>query len=192
MRVDLAVNTTINVDKTILGLLSTSSSRRRNGLVAREDLPDEIVGHAGGLLSHGLRRDWRSPGIPRLMGNHAWCRPAVGRNTWSCTRVDSIRVGDSHGSRSSRCRGRKGGSGCSIARHHSVCIMLIDLVATSFLQASKFSLPFRLSHLLEDSRRDKIGVLFTIPSKEDFGVRRGTRRRGCQRGFPALVLTLAS
>ena len=100
--------------------------------------------------------------------------------------MDGIGVGDSHGSRSSRCRGRKGGSGCSIARHHSVCIMLIDLVATSFLQASKFSLPFRLSHLLEDSRRDKIGVLFTIPSKEDFSVRRGTRRRGCQRVFSIL------
>jgi hypothetical protein len=59
-------------------------------------------------------------------------------------------------------------------------MMLIDLVATSFLQASKFSLPFRLSH------RDKIGMLFTIPSKEDFGVRRVTRRRGCQRGFTIL------
>jgi hypothetical protein len=49
MRVDLAVNTAINVDKTVLGMLSTSSSSRRNGLVARENLPDEIVGPVGGL-----------------------------------------------------------------------------------------------------------------------------------------------
>ena len=142
---------------------------------------------------HGLRQDWRSPGIPRLMGNKAWCMPAVGGNTWSCaSRVDSIRVGHSHGGRSSRCRGWEGGSGCSIARHHSVCIMLIDLVAMSFLQASKFSLPFRLSHLLKDSRRDKIGVLFAIPTKKDFGAGRSSRRRGRQRFLLSLALTLAA
>jgi hypothetical protein len=43
MGVDLAVDTTINVDKTVLGMLGNSSNSRRNGLAGRKNLPDEIV-----------------------------------------------------------------------------------------------------------------------------------------------------
>ncbi len=143
------------------------------------------------MLSHGLRRDWRSPGITRLVGNHAGCRPAVRCNTWVCARVDSIRVGDGHGNRSPSSRGWKGRGGCSIGRNHSVCSMLIDLIATSCLQANKFSLPFCLSHLLEGIRRDKVGMLLAIPSKKDFRVRRSTSRRGSQRGFSLLCLDIS-
>ncbi len=45
MGVDLAVDTTINVDKTVLGMLGNSSNSRRNGLAGRKNLPDEIVNH---------------------------------------------------------------------------------------------------------------------------------------------------
>jgi hypothetical protein len=43
MGVDLTVDTTINVDKTVLGMLGNSSNSRRNGLAGRKNLPDEIV-----------------------------------------------------------------------------------------------------------------------------------------------------
>jgi hypothetical protein len=110
----------------------------------------------------------------------------AGGNTWVCPRVDSITVGDGHGNRSASCRGWKGGSGCSIDRNHSVGRMLIDLVASSSLQASKFSLPFFCSHLLEDIRRDKVGVMFAISSKKGFNIRRSTRRRSREREFSFL------
>jgi hypothetical protein len=124
--------------------------------------------------------------IPRLIGKNAGCRPSVGGNTWVSPRVDSITVGDGHGSRSSSCRGWKGRSGCSIGRNQSVGRMLIDLVASSSLQARKFSLPFRCSHLLEGIRRNKVRMLFVIPSKKDFCVRRSTRSRSRQRRFSFL------
>jgi hypothetical protein len=78
MGVDLVVDTSINVDETVLGMLGTCSNSRRNGLVGGKNLPDEIVSPAGRLLSHRLRRDWRSPGISRLVGNHARRRAEVG------------------------------------------------------------------------------------------------------------------
>ncbi len=86
------------------------------------------------------------------------------------------------------------GSSCGIGRNHSVCSMLIDLIVVSCLcQANKFSGPFCLSHFLEGIRRDKVGMLFAIPAKKDFRVRRSTGRRGYQRKFfPSLALTLAS
>jgi hypothetical protein len=61
-----------------------------------------------------------------------------------------------------------------------------SLTSASSLQASKFSLPFRCSHLLEDIRRYKVRVLFAIPLKKDFCVRRSTRSRSCQRRFSFL------
>jgi hypothetical protein len=181
MGVDLVVDTTINVDKTVLNMLGNGSSSRRDGLVGGKNLSDLIVSPASWLLSHGLRRDWRSPGIPRLIGDNAGCRPLAGGNTWICPRVDNITVRDGHGNRSSSCRGRKGRSGCSIGRNHSMGRMLIDLVSSSSLQASKFSLPFFCTHLLEDIRWDKVGVLFAIPSKKDFNIR-----------SPSLALVLAT
>jgi hypothetical protein len=169
-------------------MLGTGISSSRDGLVGGKNLSDEIVSPASWLLSHGLRRDWRSPGIPRLIGDNAGCRPSAGGNTWICPIVDSITVGDGHGNRSSSCRGQKGGSECSIGRNHSMGRMLIDVVASSSLQASKFSLPFFCSHLLEDIRRDKVGVLFAIPSKKDLVSEGLLVEEAAKGGFPSLAL----
>ena len=46
MRVDLAVDMSINVDETVLSMLGTRSDSRRDGLVGRKDLTNEIVSHA--------------------------------------------------------------------------------------------------------------------------------------------------
>ena len=47
MGVDLAVDTSINVDKAVLGMLGTSSNSRRDSLVGAQDLTNEIVSPAG-------------------------------------------------------------------------------------------------------------------------------------------------
>jgi hypothetical protein len=55
-----------------------------------------------------------------------------------------------------------------IGRDHSVGRVRIDLVASSSLETCKFSFPFFSSHLLENIRRNKVGVLFAISSKKGF------------------------
>jgi hypothetical protein len=122
---DLAIKMAINVDKIVLlGMLGTGSNSRRDGLVGGQNLLNEIVSPIGWLLSGQLRRHWKSPGIPRLVGN----------NTWGHSRMNSITMGDGHESRSSSNRGWENGSGCSIISDHTGGRMLIGLVNSSSLE----------------------------------------------------------
>ena len=43
MRVDLAIDMTVNVDETVLSMLGTRRDSRRDGLVGGKDLTNEIV-----------------------------------------------------------------------------------------------------------------------------------------------------
>jgi hypothetical protein len=104
--------------------------------------------------------------------------------------MNSITIGDGHGSRKCNRRGWESGSGCSIGRDHSVGRTLIGLVTLSSLETGKFSLPFFDRHLLEDIRSNKVGMLFAISSKKEFGARRSTRSRRHHMRFTFLVLVV--
>ena len=46
MRVDLAVDMTVNVDEAVLSMLGTRRDSRRDGMVGGKDLTNEIVSSA--------------------------------------------------------------------------------------------------------------------------------------------------
>jgi hypothetical protein len=67
--------------------------------------------------------------------------------------------------------------------------MLISLIPSSSLETDKFSLSFLNRHVLEDIRSNKVGMLFPIPSNQEFGVGgRSARSRRPQRRFTFLGL----